>query len=104
MIEGPEAEAEAVAEQTAAALRAAAAAPARDLARSAPRVLGPAPAPIERLRGRHRIQLLVKSPSARALAEVLRAVPAPPRTAAATGRGRGAGVRVILDVDPASML
>ena len=55
------------------------------------RLLGPAPAPLERLKGVYRVQLLVKSDSREALAEAgdrLRALPVPPR----------------LDRDPQSLL
>ena len=55
---------------------------------------GPAPAPIARVRGRHRVRLLVKAPKTAALQPALRAwvvgVPVP------------ASVRVALDVDPQS--
>ena len=61
-------------------------------------ILGPAPAPIERLRGRHRVQLLVKARESRRLAQIV-----------GTLRGAGAetrasGTRLIVDVDPISML
>ena len=55
------------------------------------RLLGPAPAPLERLKGLYRVQLLVRSDSREALAEAgekLRGLPAPPR----------------LDRDPQSLL
>jgi primosomal protein N' (replication factor Y) len=66
------------------------------------RVLGPAPAPIERLRGRHRHQLLVKARDSRGVARVLAAA----RSAleAAASRSRDGEVRVLVDVDPSSML
>jgi primosomal protein N' (replication factor Y) len=54
-------------------------------------VLGPAPAPLERLKGLYRVQLLLRSDSREALAEAgerLRALPEPPR----------------LDRDPQSLL
>ncbi|MFO1104492.1 MAG: primosomal protein N' [Amaricoccus sp.] len=55
---------------------------------------GPAPAPIARIRGRHRIRLLVKAPKGAALQPALRAwlaaVPVP------------AAVRVSVDIDPQS--
>lgn len=57
-------------------------------------VLGPAPAPIERLRGRYRMQVLVKARDTRRLARVLRAVP----------RSARGPVRTIVDVDPVSMM
>jgi primosomal protein N' (replication factor Y) len=59
-------------------------------------VLGPAPAPLERLRGRHRHQVLVKAASAPRLAAILRRS-APEALA-------GAAVRVLVDVDPINML
>jgi primosomal protein N' (replication factor Y) (superfamily II helicase) len=60
-------------------------------------VLGPAPPPIERVRGRHRWQLLLRHRDVRAL-----------RALARLARGadadvRGAGVRLVVDVDPVSM-
>ncbi|MBI5162462.1 MAG: primosomal protein N' [Magnetospirillum sp.] len=71
----------------------------RRLARSAPvaagvEVLGPAPAPMALLRGRHRRRFLVKAPRTAPLQTLLRAwleIEAPP-----------AGVRVQVDVDPYS--
>jgi len=66
------------------------------------RVLGPAPAPIERLRGRHRHQLLVKARDSRGVARVLAA--ARPALEAAASRSRDGEVRVLVDVDPSSML
>lgn len=74
-----------------------------------PQVLGPAPAPIERLRGRDRIQLLVKAVDHRALAEVLdRARVAgeasAPRASRPAARRDEPELRVVVDVDPLSML
>ncbi len=74
---------------------------ARALARGAAPLLaaratffGPAPAPIARIRGRHRVRLLVKAPRGTGFQEALRAwleaVPVP------------ASVRVTIDVDPQS--
>jgi len=64
---------------------------------SAPELLGPAPAPLARLRGRHRIQLLAKGPErapVRAVAAaLLQAAAALPRD-----------VRAQVDADPYSML
>jgi primosomal protein N' (replication factor Y) (superfamily II helicase) len=61
------------------------------------RLLGPAPAPLSRLRGLSRWQLLLKAPQHRVLSPVLdvaeRALAALPR-----------GVRGVLDVDPGAML
>ncbi|MEW6271322.1 MAG: primosomal protein N' [Thermodesulfobacteriota bacterium] len=64
-----------------------------------PQVLGPAPAPLERLRGRWRSQLLVKAADHRALGRVLDALRAPQRTAR-----DAAAPRVVVDVDPMGML
>jgi primosomal protein N' (replication factor Y) (superfamily II helicase) len=62
-------------------------------------VLGPAPAPLERLRQRHRFQILLRGRSGavlrRCVADILPAVRA---------AGRSADVRLIVDVDPYSML
>ena len=66
------------------------------------RVLGPAPAPIERLRGRHRHQLLVKGRDSRSIARLLAA--ARPVFESAAARDGGSEVRVLVDVDPTSML
>jgi len=63
------------------------------------RVLGPAPAPIERLRGRYRFQVMVKA----AAHNQMRAALAAMRTALAPEAARG-GVRVAIDIDPLSML
>lgn len=61
-------------------------------------LLGPAPAPLEKLRGRHRWQLLLKA----ARREPLRAfLPLLGRLAADAA---GKGVRAAIDVDPISML
>ena len=57
------------------------------------RVTGPAPAPLERLKGRWRFQLLLRSPSARRLKELLRAV-LPDRP----------GVDLAVDVDPLDLM
>jgi primosomal protein N' (replication factor Y) len=60
-------------------------------------VLGPAPPPLERLRGRHRSQVLLRAadvPALRALARLARG-----RAAALAGQR----VRLVIDVDPYSM-
>ncbi len=57
-------------------------------------VLGPAPAPLARLRGNYRVQLLIKSKQRKSLRAAL---------ASPLGKTR-AGVRQILDVDPYGML
>ncbi|MGI9493869.1 MAG: primosomal protein N', partial [Geminicoccaceae bacterium] len=74
---------------------------ATELARSAPdlpglRILGPAPAPIAMLRGRHRQRLLVMANSSVDLAEALR-----PWVKNAKPRGN---LRLQIDVDPYSFL
>jgi primosomal protein N' (replication factor Y) len=80
-------------------LAAAAARALRDGAAGRCTVLGPAPAPLERLRQRHRRQVLVRGRSGAALrACVAEALPAL-RAAA-----RAADVRLVVDVDPQSML
>jgi len=69
------------------------------LGRAAPRgdgvaVLGPAPAPLALVRGRHRFRLLVKAPRGRPLQPIVSAWlarAAPPR-----------GVRIQVDIDPYS--
>ena len=62
------------------------------------RVLGPAPAPLARIKGAHRWHLLIKAPVraplARVIGPVLDALPRPPRDS----------VAVVLDVDPADLL
>jgi primosomal protein N' (replication factor Y) len=60
------------------------------------RILGPAPAPLSCLRGRHRFMVLLKAKDRAALSPALDAVETRPRLPAA--------VRVTLDVDPVSML
>jgi primosomal protein N' (replication factor Y) len=62
-----------------------------------PEVLGPAPAPIARLRGQHRFQVLLKHTRAELLREVGRRV----LEAAA---GLPAGVRSSIDLNPLDML
>jgi primosomal protein N' (replication factor Y) len=92
-IEGAEAAAvAAMAERAAAALRAQAKG-------DAMRVLGPAPAPIERLRGRYRWQVVVKSTEQAAMRAALVAMQE--RLGAREGR---AGVFVGIDLDPVNML
>ena len=74
---------------------------ARDLRGAAGRgiaVLGPAAAPLERLRGRHRRQVLLRGRSAAALRQLVS------RVLAAQPRRRGDGPRVIVDVDPQNLL
>jgi primosomal protein N' (replication factor Y) len=62
-------------------------------------VLGPTPAPLERLRRRFRWQILLRGPSAARL----RMVAAEARDAL-RARARKAAVRVLVDVDPYAML
>jgi primosomal protein N' (replication factor Y) (superfamily II helicase) len=62
-------------------------------------ILGPAPAPLERLRGRYRWQILVKGKDAKTLQSLLR-----PVADASERRGSGSEVRVCVDVDPYGML
>ncbi len=62
------------------------------------RILGPAPAPLARLKGRHRIQLLVKSRSRRQLRQVV-------DTALAAMAAKGQNLRSInLEIDPVSIM
>jgi primosomal protein N' (replication factor Y) len=66
--------------------------------RAAPRgtdIVGPAPAPIERLRGRYRYRFMVRAPERAGLRKALGAI-------ASAGADRHA--RVVIDVDPVSML
>jgi primosomal protein N' (replication factor Y) len=62
-------------------------------------VLGPAPAPLERLRQRHRQQILIRSRSGNALRQAARAVLGEVAADAAARQ-----VRLIADVDPVHML
>ena len=61
------------------------------------RVLGPAPAPIARIQGKHRLQIIMKSPSSRDLHEALKAIET-------SGPKRRSKVERSIDVDPQSML
>jgi primosomal protein N' (replication factor Y) len=62
------------------------------------RILGPAPAPLARLRGEHRIQLLVKSRSRPRLREVI-------DIATADAQERGADLRSVnLEIDPINLM
>jgi primosomal protein N' (replication factor Y) len=60
-------------------------------------VVGPAPAPIERIRGRYRFRLLVRSAQRPHLRAVLARL-------VAASRELPGPVRAIVDVDPVSML
>ena len=93
LLEGPASEVDALAQSAGLALRTAATAVSADRGGTIA-VLGPAPAPLERLRGRDRRQLLVKASDHRNLAAMLdRARLAP------SGQ-----TRLVVDIDPLSML
>jgi len=62
------------------------------------RVLGPAPAPLARLKGEHRIQLLIKSRSRRRLREVIDA-----GIAALVRRGQNTR-SINIEIDPISIM
>ncbi len=66
------------------------------LARIGAELFGPAPAPIARVRGRHRVRMLIKAPKSAALQDAirawLRAVKIPP------------AIRLAIDIDPQSFL
>ncbi len=95
-IEGAEAAAvAAMAERAAIALRS----QAKDVKGDAMRVLGPAPAPIERLRGRYRWQVVVRSAEAAAMRAALALL-----QAQLGGREARGGVLVGIDIDPVNML
>ncbi|MEM9736493.1 MAG: primosomal protein N', partial [Pseudomonadota bacterium] len=66
------------------------------LHRAGAEVFGPAPAPIARVRGRHRVRLLIKAPKGVALQTALRAWRAPVKVPAKA--------RVVIDIDPQSFL
>jgi primosomal protein N' (replication factor Y) len=62
------------------------------------RILGPAPAPLARLRGEHRIQILIKSRSRPRLREVI-------DIAFANAAARGCDLRSInLEIDPINLM
>ena len=67
--------------------------------KEAPMLLGPAPAPIERLKGRYRWHLLLKGGESRTLHALVRK-----GKEAILARAKAQGIRVIVDVDPYSML
>jgi primosomal protein N' (replication factor Y) len=95
-IEGPDAAAvAATAERAAGMLRSGV----KDTKGEAMRVLGPAPAPIERLRGRYRWQVMLRSTDAAAMRAALASM-----QASLGGRGARAGVFVGVDLDPVNML
>ena len=68
------------------------------------RVLGPGPAPIARVRGMHRWQLALKATERKTLRPAVAAIVALGSAAGRSGGARGARVRVVLDVDPVSLL
>ena len=95
-IEGAEAATvAAMAERAAKALRG----QVKDVKGDAMRVLGPAPAPIERLRGRYRWQVVVRSAEAAAMRAALASM-----QARLGGRDARGGVFVGIDLDPVNML
>jgi len=61
-------------------------------------LLGPAPAPLKKVRGKFRYQLLVKAPNAAALATLLNA------SISSVNSAIPSGCRVVIDVDPINML
>ncbi|MEM9097137.1 MAG: primosomal protein N' [Pseudomonadota bacterium] len=76
---------------------------ANNLARAAPmlayagaQVLGPAPAPFARLRGRHRVRLLIQAPKAARIQPAIKAWRASVKVSGQT--------RVVVDIDPQSFL
>jgi primosomal protein N' (replication factor Y) len=62
-------------------------------------VLGPAPAPIEKIADRHRWQILIKDADVQRLRRLLCRI-----QAEALGARRSRDVQVVIDVDPQSML
>jgi primosomal protein N' (replication factor Y) (superfamily II helicase) len=71
----------------------------KDVRTDAMRVLGPAPAPIERLRGRYRWQVVVRSTEAAAMRAALASM-----QVQLGGRDARGGVFVGIDLDPVNML
>lgn len=64
-----------------------------------PTILGPAPAPIERIKGRERWQILLKGEDRQLLHDLVRKAQED-----SIRQGRSARVRIIVDVDPYNML
>ena len=60
-------------------------------------VLGPVPAPMPRLRGRYRMQIVVRGTDAEAVARAS-------QTLAVAGRRMGRDIQVAVDADPVNML
>jgi primosomal protein N' (replication factor Y) len=71
---------------------------ARELGLGEEAVLGPAPPPLERVRGRYRWQILLRSANVPALRNLARTA------RAAEAAARRAHLRLAIDVDPYSML
>lgn len=61
-------------------------------------LLGPAPAPLARLRGHYRVHVLLKAPSRLLLRQALQRLPKHP------GRVHGTPIKRIVDIDPINML
>ena len=61
-------------------------------------LLGPAPAPLKKVRGKFRYQLLIKAPNAATLSKLLNASLSPVNSSIPSG------CRVVIDVDPMNML
>lgn len=96
-LDGPKADrVEAIAREITNGLRAASAGLPR---RNQVIILGPAPAPLERLRERYRWQILLKGRDPRSLQSLVR-----PACEAMRRRARAAAVRIAIDVDPYGML
>ena len=96
-LDGPKADrVEAIAREITNGLRAASAGLPR---RNQAIILGPAPAPLERLRGRYRWQILLKGRDPRSLQSLVR-----PACEAMRRRARASAVRIAIDVDPYGML
>jgi primosomal protein N' (replication factor Y) len=73
---------------------------ARDLSiGKGPMILGPAPAPIERIKGRERWQMLLRGNDRALLHEFVRRA-----QAETTILGRSPQLRIVVDVDPYNML
>jgi primosomal protein N' (replication factor Y) (superfamily II helicase) len=70
-----------------------------DLQKEPPVILGPAPAPLERLQGRVRWHVLIKSDDRRTLHTLVRKA-----TEHLRSHSRAAGIRLVVDVDPYDML
>jgi len=69
----------------------------RSLSEPGIQVLGPAPAPVAQIRGYHRRHLMLKGPDAGAMQRVL-------HEARGLVQKAPSGVKVLVDVDPMSML